>query len=261
MGLTGVTDHYISVADSQLFARSWNGTSEAAPILLLHDSLGCIEVWRDFPELLCQATGRSVIAYDRLGFGQSDPNPHTLGDGHVELESNYVREVLDQLGIARCIPFGHSIGGEMAVACGSRLPDRCAAVIAMSAQSWLEEITLDAIRAGAAQFRDPEQFARLAKYHGDKAQWVLDAWVETWLRPSMRGWTITPELPQVRCPLLVIHGENDGFTSLEQPRTMAQLAGGPSRLEIIPGCGHLPHRERPETVLAVVSDFLSRTIP
>jgi pimeloyl-ACP methyl ester carboxylesterase len=201
-----------------------------------------------------------VIAYDRLGYGKSDPNPELPDDNVVESESLQVAALANALSIERLIPFGHSIGGEMALACASRLPDRCVAVIAMSAQYWLEEETLAAIRAGRAQFDDPEQLERLRKHHGDKAQWVLDAWVGTWLRPSMRDWTIRPELPKVHCPLLLIHGDRDGFTSLEQPRRAAELAGGPARVEVLQDCGHIPHREQPEVVLRLVADFL-RELP
>jgi pimeloyl-ACP methyl ester carboxylesterase len=226
------------------------------PLLLLHDSLGSVELWRDFPEQLAVATGRTVIAYDRLGYGKSDPNPELPDDSVVESEAETVAQLLDDLGIERCVVFGHSIGGEMAVACAARLPQRITAVIAESAQCWLEEETLAAIRAGRAQFDDPEQLERLQKYHGDKAQWVLDAWAATWLRPSMRGWSILPEAAKVRCPLLAIHGDNDGFTSVEQPRKLAVTVRGESRVEIIEGCGHIPHREQPELVLKVVGEFL-----
>jgi pimeloyl-ACP methyl ester carboxylesterase len=252
------SDQTIVGAHGRYFVRTWDPEDEpATAILLLHDSLGSVELWRDFPEQLGAATGRIVIAYDRLGYGKSDPNPDLPADNVVESESETVAQLLDDLDIERFIAFGHSIGGEMALACASRLGERCAGVIAESAQYWLEDTTLAAIRAGRAQFDDPEQLGRLKKYHGDKAQWVLDAWAATWLRPSMRGWSILPELPRVTCPLLLIHGDNDGFTSVEQPRKAAELAGGPVQVEILAGCGHIPHREQPEVVLGLVAEFLS----
>jgi pimeloyl-ACP methyl ester carboxylesterase len=226
------------------------------PILLLHDSLGSVELWRDFPEALAVATSRTVIAYDRLGYGRSAPHPGVLLDDHIETEAQNVAALLDALNVERCVAFGHSIGAEMGVACGARIPERISAVVAECAQSWIEEMTLATISAARKQFEDPEQFAKLAKYHGEKAQWVLDAWTEVWHRPSMRDWTIRPELPRLRCPLLVIHGAQDHFVSLEQPRTMAREAGGPSRLEIIDGAGHIPHRERMDEVLQLTADFL-----
>ena len=248
----------ISLSIGSLFTSSWTPQDlrSAIPILLLHDSLGSVELWRDFPEQLADSTRRTVIAYDRLGYGKSDANPELPDDNVVESESETVAQLLDALDIERCIVFGHSIGGEMAVACAARLPGRVSAVVAESAQCWLEEQTLAAIRAGRAQFDDPEQMQRLRKYHGDKAQWVLDAWAATWLRPSMRNWSILPEAARVRCPLLTIHGDNDGFTSVDQPRKLAEAVAGPSRVEIIAGCGHIPHREQPERVLSILAGFM-----
>jgi pimeloyl-ACP methyl ester carboxylesterase len=248
----------VSLAIGKLFTSSWSPEKlhSSTPILLLHDSLGSVELWRNFPEQLAGATQRRVIAYDRLGYGKSDANPELPDDNVVESESRTVAELLDALVIQECAVFGHSIGGEMAVACAARLPDRISAVIAESAQCWLEEETLAAIRAGRAQFDHPEQMERLRKYHGDKAQWVLNAWAATWLRPSMRGWSILPEAAKVHCPLLAIHGDNDGFTSVEQPRRLAETVAGPAHVEIIENCGHIPHREQAERVLSVVADFL-----
>jgi pimeloyl-ACP methyl ester carboxylesterase len=248
---------FITLPAAKLFTNSWSvGEVRGAPIVLLHDSLGSVELWRDFPQLLSHATGRTVVAYDRLGYGRSDANPKLPDDNVVESESATVAAWLDQLGIERCVVFGHSIGGEMAIACAARLPKRVTAVIAESAQCWLDEETLAAIQVGRTQFADSEQYARLRKYHGDKAQWVLDAWAATWLRPSMRDWSILPEAAKVRCPLLAIHGDNDGFTSLDQPRKLAKTVKGKAKVEVIPNCGHIPHREYPELVIELVAEFL-----
>ncbi|MCC7478219.1 alpha/beta hydrolase [bacterium] len=247
----------VETPSGRLFTRSWPGQDqEQTPIVLLHDSLGSVELWRDFPVLLSQTLQRSVIAYDRLGYGRSDPHPGMLGDDIVESESGHLAALLQAMGVPKFIALGHSIGGEMAIACGSRLPGFCSAVIAIAAQAWLEEQTLASIASARELFSDPEQFERLRKYHGDKAQWVLEAWTGTWFRPSMRSWSILPELPSLFCPLLLIHGERDEFASLEQPRRVAELAAGPARLEILPDCGHLPQREQPDKVLALIADFL-----
>lgn len=251
-------DHFVQTPSGRISTRIWPGSDYAqTPIVLLHDSLGCVELWRDFPALLSRALQRTVIAYDRLGYGRSDAHPGILGDDIVESESSYLAELLEAMDVQCCIALGHSIGGEMAIACGSRQPGLCTGVIAMAAQAWLEEQTLSAIASAREQFSDPEQFERLKKYHGDKAQWVLDAWTGTWFRPSMRSWSILPELTLLHEPLLVIHGDRDEFASLEQPRRVAELASGPVKLEILPDCGHLPQREMPERVLSVIGEFLA----
>src|SRR5690606_4322247 len=98
-------------------------------------------------------------------------------------------------------------------------------------------------------FEQPEQFARLEKWHGSKARWVLDAWTETWLSAEFASWTLDRELPLVRCPVLVIHGDQDEYGSIHFPEYIRDHVGGPAEMQILGGCGHVPHRERPELVL------------
>jgi pimeloyl-ACP methyl ester carboxylesterase len=252
------TDHWVQSADGRLFARSWaQQGAGSAPIVLLHDSLGSVELWREFPEQLAAATGRTVIAYDRLGYGKSDPNPELPGIDFISAEaSGDFAAVLRHFEIDRFVAFGHSIGAEMSVGIGAHYGERCAAVIAMSAQSWLEDKTLATIASAQQTFADPEQFKRVTRYHGDKTQWVFRAWTEFWLSPEMRDWNVCGELARLSAPLLVLHGDRDDFTTLDQPRTMAARSGGPARLEILAGVGHLPHREQPERVLTLVAQFL-----
>lgn len=177
-----------------LFARSWRPTftRQGDPtIVLFHDSLGCVALWRDFPDRLATATGLPVVAYDRLGFGRSDANPEQLTCAFItdEARTGFVA-IRKALGLNCFIAFGHSAGGGMAIATGAAFPEACAAVITLPAQAFAEEHTLTGIRAARVQFAVPDQFARLARYHGDKTQWVLDAWIETWLSPNFAAWTL-----------------------------------------------------------------------
>ncbi len=259
-----VTESFVDHPQGRLFVRSWDseaGAQEAAghaPILLLHDSLGCVELWRGFPAALAQALGRRVIAYDRLGFGRSAPRRGALEPTFVEEEARTVLPVLQrELGFRRFVAFGHSVGGGMAVHCAALHPDDCVALVTESAQAFVEERTRAGILEAKAGFRDPAQFARLARYHGGKARWVLDAWTETWLAPAFAAWSLDAVLPQVRCPLLAMHGEHDEFGSLRHPETLARLAAGAARVEIIAGAFHVPHREQEALVLRHVRDFLS----
>ncbi len=251
-------DHWIETPAGRLFARRWTPPEAAGnPIVLMHDSLGCVALWRDFPELLAARTGREVIAYDRLGFGESDPNARVLDPGFVaeEAESGFV-PLCEQLGIDRLVLFGHSVGGGMAAVCAARFPGACEALITESAQAFAEERTLSGIRDARDGFARPGQMERLARYHGDKAGWVLSAWVDTWLSEPFRGWSLDPVLPDVRCPLLALHGEDDEYGSRAHPDRFVALSGGEARALLIPGCGHVPHKEKPEVVLKAVADLL-----
>lgn len=250
-------DAMIPSRHGRIYARRWPGAG--TPIVLLHDSLGSVGLWRDFPAHLAQATGRAVIAYDRLGFGQSDPHPGTLSADFVFAEAEDAFAALaDHYSLSRFIAFGHSVGGGMAVAIAAAFPQRCVGVITESAQEFVEDRTLAGIREAGEQFQDPAQLERLKRYHGDKAQWVLDAWVHTWESAEFADWNLDATLPRVSQPLLAIHGENDEYGSMRHPEKLTALAAGPTRMLALAGCGHVPHRETEAVVLEAVREFLAR---
>ena len=266
LGTSGTTssDVWVEHPRGRIFARVWAPSGEAgpagpeSPIVLFHDSLGCVELWRDFPAALSAATGRRVIAYDRLGFGRSDPRDDTLAPRHfiTDEAKTYFPVIAGQLGFRTFIAFGHSVGGGMAVNCAADFATDCEALITESAQAFPEDRTLQAIAVAKEQFKDEAQVNRLKRYHGDKATWVLDAWTASWLHPEFMEWSLSDALPRVTCPALVIHGVHDEYGTTRHPEMIGHLCGGPSRVEILADTYHVPHRERPEVILALVSGFL-----
>jgi pimeloyl-ACP methyl ester carboxylesterase len=244
----------------RLFARTWGepgGQDGPAPIVLLHDSLGCVELWRDFPARLAVVTGRPVVAYDRLGFGRSDPHPGTLEPDFIRGEALAgLSPLRAAFGIDRMVLFGHSVGGAMAVAAGAALPAVTEAIITESAQAFVEDRTIAGVREARSAMRAPDQLARLERYHGDKARWVLDAWTETWLSDAFADWNLDDDLRGVRCPLLAVHGDRDEYGTRAFPERIAALPAARTEVLIVEDCGHVPHRERPEPVLRAVSRFL-----
>lgn len=253
-------DARIATESGHLHAQRWlaDGIDQRIPIVLLHDSLGCTELWRHFPAELARATGHPVISYDRLGFGRSDPHPGVLTADFVGAEAQgSFAAVLQALAIDRFIVFGHSVGGGMALSIAAAYPERCTAVITESAQSFVESLTLDGIRAARDSFAAPGQIERLEKYHPGKARWVLDAWVDTWLSAEFRDWSLDAALPRVRCPVLAFQGANDEFGSMRQPERIAALAGGPVTLAPL-DCGHVPHRECTAQLLERVQGFVTQ---
>ena len=253
-------DRWISHPRGRLFARIWTDPAAAttlAPIVLLHDSLGSVALWRDFPARLAAGTGRTVIAYDRLGFGQSDPRADVLDPSFVGDEAAlYFPAVREQLGVDRFVVFGHSVGGAMAIHCAARFAEECEALITESAQVFTEETTLEGIRAAKLQFADGEQFGRLEKYHGDKAKWVLEAWTGTWLSPQFATWSMQEVLAQVRVPTMAIHGSDDEYGSTRHPALIAEWADAEVRVEVLQDLHHLPHREQPDQAVDLVRNFL-----
>lgn len=258
-------DQWVAHPRGRICARRWcppETPLQASPIVMLHDSLGCVELWRDFPAALSQATGREVIAYDRLGFGQSDPRTERPAMDFVSEEALlYFPAVCEQLGVRKFVALGHSVGGGMAIQCAAEFAAagaiHCEALVTLAAQVFPEDRTLEGIRAAREQFRDSRQIERLAKYHGDKTQWVLDAWIENWLHPGFSSWSLADVLPRVCCPTLAIHGERDEYGSTRHPGMIGQIGGGPTRVEILPGVGHVPHREQPTEILRMLAEFLA----
>jgi pimeloyl-ACP methyl ester carboxylesterase len=258
------TDSFVQAPGGRLFVRIWGtiGSSTGPPaIILFHDSLGCVELWRDFPMQLASTTGFPVIAYDRLGFGLSDPHPGRLKVGFVEDEARTaVPELRSAFGIERMILFGHSVGGGMAVASAAAFQDASAALVTESAQAFVEDRTIAGIQEGRRMFSAPDQIARLARYHGEKARWVVDAWTESWLAPQFAGWNLDDHLRSVRCPVLAIHGDRDEYGSSRHPERICSLPPTPTHSLILDDCGHVPHREKPDQVLAAVKQFLDPSI-
>ena len=237
----GPTDLWIDGNHGRMFVRSWFPERDAlrpnhAPILLLHESLGCIEQWKDFPSALAQATGRTVVAYDRLGFGRSDRLTAPPAPTFVEDEAAHgFACVLEHLGIERFVVLGHSVGGSMAVHCAARYPEACQAMITMSAVTFVEQRTLSGIRQARAWFADPAQRERLRRYHGERSDWVLSAWIDTWLAPDFATWTLAHALPAVGCPSLAIHGDDDEFGSERHPQLIADHASGQVEQALLSG--------------------------
>ena len=251
------TEWSIRTKEGALFAKSWTPeTPGAAPIILFHDSLGSVDLWRGFPQRLAAGTSRRVIAYDRLGFGRSAPHPGRLALDFVAAEArDTIPHLLGQLGVTEFVACGHSVGGGMAVETAARFPERCRALVTIAAQAFVEERTLAGIRDAKRDFQDPANVARLAKYHGGKARWVLDAWTETWLSPDFADWTLDAALTAVRCPVLALHGDRDEYGSSAHPERIAAGRGTP---RILPDTGHVPHRERETLVIEEIGSFLAK---
>lgn len=226
--------------------------------MLLHDSLGCVDLWRGFPQNLSVITGRRVVAYDRLGFGRSDARiARPSLDFIAEEASKHFPALREALAIDRFIVIGHSVGGGMACQIAACEPEACEAMVTMSAQAFVEEQTLSGIRTARAQFEDPAEVERLAKYHGPKASWVIDAWTGCWLDPAFATWSLASVLPHVICPTLALHGGSDEYGSDLHPAMIANGVSGPSKLEVLQHAGHVLHRQQPAWVYKQLVDFLA----
>lgn len=253
-----IEDRTVSATAGRLAVRIWNPPRvvDAAPVLMFHDSLGCIEMWRDFPAALAVAVNRKVVAYDRLGFGRSDTYPGLLDPTFVAEEAKSTVALLQQAcGFEGFVACGHSVGGGMAVETAARHKNHCNGLITLGAQAFVEDLTLQGIRDARGDLETEEGLARLSRYHGDKAEWVLRAWIDTWLSPAFKDWSLADALSDAECPALAIHGAEDQYGSRKHPE---MIAGSHGHAAVLEGCGHFPHREASDAVVRLIAAYLER---
>ena len=253
-----IDDQMVVTPKGKIHTRTWNTNKVkvAEPIILFHDSLGCIDLWKELPIELATSSNRVVIAYDRMGFGKSDSRDELPNKNFIQEEATYYFPYIkEHLSIRQYIAIGHSVGGGMAL-CLAAKDKECTGVVSISAQAYVEKITIDGIVQAKKIFNSPEQLLRLKKWHGDKAKWVLDAWTEVWLSQEFSSWDLKDSLKEIQCPVLVIHGDKDEYGSINFPKQISENVSGKSDCLILKDCGHIPHREKKAEVLSSIQRFL-----
>lgn len=226
-------------------------------IVFLHDSLGCIQLWRDFPHKLAEACQCNILLYDRLGYGRSEKMIRaTRPVKYLENEADVLDELLTELRIDDAFLFGHSDGGSIALITAAKYPEKVKALVCEAAHIFVEEITLKGIYAAMEAYKTTDLAQRLQKYHGNKVNDIFRAWTETWTGEAFRTWNIEHFLPSITCPLLFIQGTADEYGTMEQVEKTITKTGGASGKLIIPDIGHTPHKEAPLETLAATADFI-----
>jgi pimeloyl-ACP methyl ester carboxylesterase len=241
----------------------WVGNTErTAPVIVfLHEGLGSVAMWRDFPARLCAAAGARGLVYSRPGYGRS--TPRAAGEQwQPDFMHRQARELLPALLSAleidpqrdRVWLFGHSDGGSIALLYAATFPDALQGAIVLAPHIVVEDVSVTSIAQARAAYRTTDLRARLARYHDDpdSAFW---GWNDIWLAPAFRNWSIEEELAAIRCPLLAIQGLDDEYGTLEQVRGIARRVPQTQLLEL-PDCGHSPHKDQPEAVIAAATALL-----
>jgi len=244
-------EFFVDIEEGTLYIKKWipENPKSTSPIVLMHDSLGCVDLWRNFPEQLARSLSCIVIAYDRLGFGRSSFNKNTLNVGFIWDEAEYYFPYIKKAAqFNKYFLFGHSVGGGMSIGIAA-LDKECIGVITESAQAFVEDLTIKGITEAKKSFIHPEQMKRLAKWHGNKASWVLKSWVDVWLSPEFSSWSIESRIGKVTCPVFAIHGDRDEYGSKAFPEFIVQNVSGKSKIMILDDCGHVPHKEKMEEVI------------
>ncbi|MHA3787640.1 alpha/beta fold hydrolase [Flavobacterium hauense] len=252
---TGVID----INGQNIYVESIKTSEERPTIVFLHDSLGCVALWRDFTKKVAEATGCNVMVYDRIGYGKSDPmNTHIRKPDYLELEADTLNDLLVAMQLENVVLFGHSDGGSIALITAAKYPSYITAVICEAAHVFVEDVTLNGIVEAMHAYETTDLQVRLQKYHGDKVDTLFKAWTQTWTGSEFRQWNIEHFLKDISSPLLFIQGEKDEYGTLQQVDKTIDQVGGETKKCILSGVGHTPHKEAPEETLHAIVEFLKQ---
>ena len=228
-------------------------------LVFLHEGLGSIRQWRDFPAKLAKATGCRALVYDRYGYGNSDVLQEkrvAVGFMH-EGALKELPEVLRALEIESPFLIGHSDGASIALIHAGQHPVRGVAV--MAPHVFIEDICIKSIGKANAQFETSGLAAGLGKYHRNPSK-TFHLWADAWLDPAFRDWNIEQYLPGIRCPVLAIQGDGDEYGTMAQLDAIARQVKGPCELLKLPDCGHAPQKDQPEKVLLSIAAFIKKIL-
>lgn len=231
----------------------------ASPIVFLHEGLGSVGMWRDWPQSVCAAAGRGGVVYSRRGYGASDPVPDVRGTGRLgpDYMHREALEVLPQLlaalGIERPVLLGHSDGGSIALLYAAHFP--VAACVVMAPHVIVEDKSVQSIEEAREAFQAGPLRERLARYHQDVdvAFWQ---WNDIWLDPAFRAFDIRVDCRRIEAPVLAIQGEDDPYGTLRQIDEIAPTRGIFERL-VLARCGHSPQRDQPDLTREAIVGFLA----
>ena len=250
----------LRVAGHMLEAAWWGpGPAEAPTLVLLHEGLGCVALWRDLPQRLAEATGCGVFAYSRLGYGQSDqvnvPRPLTYMQDEAR---ETLPAVLDAAGIRRAVLVGHSDGASIALLyAGGRQDFRIAGLVLIAPHVMVEAMTVAAIEQARIAFETTDLRTRLARYHKD-VDGAFWGWNRAWLDPGFRAWRIDDSIAFVRVPMLLIQGDADEYGSEAQLTLIEGEAYCPVETLLMPGAKHAPQNSHAAPVIEAIVGFVDR---
>ena len=234
------------------------GASRGAPtIVFLHEGLGSLSTWRDFPSRIAHATGSNALVYSRYGYGNSDPltAPRSTGFMHDEA-LQVLPELLDRLQVRRPILLGHSDGASIALIYAGGSGREVAGVVAMAPHVVVEEVCIRSIRQAKAAYETTDLRDKLGRYHADPDS-AFRGWNDIWLHPEFLRWNIEEYLPRIACPILAIQGEDDEYGTMDQIERIAYQAADVDLVKL-EDCRHSPQRDQPDAVVEAVVRFVDR---
>lgn len=256
-------DAFLALADRRLRTR-WLGLETPVPadayaptLVFLHEGLGCIELWRNFPAALCTRIGLRGLVYDRTGYAGSTGWPTAPGPAYLEIEARKVLpEVLDAAGIQACVVIGHGDGGTIALQFAAAQPPLLRGLVTIGAPVVTEERMIASMRQAREAFLTADFRSQLASFHGGQVDAVFRQWNDSWLTPGFQPLDAARCLPRVRVPVLAVQGEHDEYATLTQLQTIARGVSGRCEARVMTGCGHGPHLQDEPTLVELVARFV-----
>lgn len=250
----------LTLAEGDVEYRMIAGDATKPVIVLLHEGLGCVAMWRDFPEQLAQMTGQGVFVFSRLGYGKSTGDLSDRACDYLHREAlQRLPELLRIAGITRFVLYGHSDGASIAlIYAGSGLLPKPQAVIVVAPHVFHEALCLQGVKVAAEAYRTTGLPDQLARYHGEKTDNVFWAWNDIWQSDPFWHWNIEMYLADITSPLLAIQGRDDPYGSLKQVETIVEQVNGAAELAILDDCQHNPFKEQTAATLRTSTDFLQR---
>jgi pimeloyl-ACP methyl ester carboxylesterase len=235
-----------------------SGQSEDSPtIVMLHEGLGSVSTWRDFPALLATRTGAEVLVYSRYGYGRSAVRQETFGVDYMHIAAlAELPELLTDLKIERPILFGHSDGASIALICGGAQPTKVGGIIVEAPHVFTEKLSVNSIAAIQESYESSDALRNLLSRHHADPEASFYGWNTVWQLPEFGNWNIEEYLPKIKCPTLVIQGAADEYGTIEQVDRIVAGNGGPVETLILEDCGHAPHRDQLQAVLVASKRFV-----
>ena len=253
---------FLDIGGQKLEYRMIGPRPDAVPTLvLLHEGLGCVGLWNDFPERLQQATGCGVFVYSRGGYGQSSPVkvPRPLSYMHDEARETLPR-LLDAIGFKRGLLIGHSDGASIAaIYAGSHQDHRVGGLVLMAPHFFTEDVGIASIENARKAYETGDLRQRLSRWHADVDN-AFKGWNDAWLDPDFRNWDITEFLAYIRVPILIVQGEQDQYGTVKQIEAAQDECYCPVEVALLSGARHSPQRDAPEATLDTIADFIARVV-
>ncbi|NTW31510.1 MAG: alpha/beta hydrolase [Bacteroidetes bacterium] len=257
-------NNYISVRGINLYYEIINAeliNSDKPLLVFLHEGLGCVQQWKDFPLLLSEKVNYPVLLYDREGHGKSEMLKSLRSTNFIHEQAQIVLpELFEKLNLTDCnkILIGHSDGGSIAIIHAGTYPQKIKAVITEAAHVFIEEITLSGLKDAVESYQNGRLKELLYKYHGENTDTMFHGWSDTWLKDDFLNWNIEDYLKNISCNFLAIQGENDQYGTIAQLESIKNNTKGNTELFLVPACGHIPHLQSREAVLKHIADFIKK---